>query len=120
MKLECAADPRAWAVVVDVWTRKMIREFDAILLRPAPLQPVAPADLDAFTKQKADDLAAYLRRVIKDAHMVDAGGNEISGVNAILAADLDEMDAAITEWWTWLPYRAYAERQKMGEAKRVN
>ena len=130
MKLECTADPRAWAEVCDVWTRKLVREFADIVGRDMPLYDSVPKDEDeakarqaeyaAAVQQRVDDLAAYYRRVVKNAHMVDAEGNELAGLDAILSADMDGVDAAVTNWWAGLPYLAYYERQKMGEAKRVN
>jgi hypothetical protein len=130
MKLECEADPRAWAVVVDVWTRRLLREFYDILSRTPPVYETLPKDdeeagarqaaYQEFGAKREADLLAYLHRVVKDAHMVDADGNELAGIDAIMAADQDGIDAAVTAWWGNLPGLAYQERQKMGEARRVN
>ena len=130
MKLQCTADQRAWADVVDVWTRKMILDFLEILSREAPLYETLPKDDDEanarqatyvkFVEQKEADLSAYLHRVIKSAHIADAEGNEYDGVDAVLAADLDGVDAAVTSWWANLPRLAYRERQKLGEVTRVS
>ena len=103
MRLECTADPRAWADVVDVWTRKMLREFS---------DTVATGDEEV--------IRAYYRRVVKSAHLCDVDGNEYD-LDAILSIDnFDNVDAAVANWWGGLPFLAYQERQKMGEAKRVS
>ncbi len=113
MKLQCTADARAWADVVDVWTRKLLREFTDIL----------QAGLEGDAEASAQ-LQAYYRRVFKDAAIVDADGTEIAGLDAILGANdesgLDNVDVAVVRWWADLPFLAYRERQKLGEAKRVS
>lgn len=130
MKLECTADPRAWAEVCDVWTRKMLREFGEIVARPLPVYPAAPkdeaeaeerqAEIQAASQQQKADLDASYRRMVKSAHLCDADGNEYDLDGILAIENFDNVDAAVANWWGGLPWLAHAERQKLGEARRVN
>ena len=102
MKLVCTADPRAWAEVKDVWTRNDIKRYNELL---------SGGDVAA--------LRAFYAECIKDACVVDIAGQEYQGIEAIFGAeDMGDLDAAVAAFWLRLPWLAYSERQKLGEAKR--
>lgn len=106
MRLECEADKRAWADVVDVWTRGMVKEFYDILGQP----------------NATEALRDYYREVVKDAAFCDVEGKEYHGLDEIFALDdgdgLDNVDAAVVNFWATLPQQAYTARQKLGNAIR--
>ena len=112
MRLECEADKRAWADVVDVWTRRMLSEFGDLLM--AALRGEEGAD---------DKVKEFYRCTVKDASITDADGAEYRGLDAILdvqaGSGMDNVDAAVASFWGNLPYQAYRARQSLGNAKRV-
>lgn len=134
MRLQCAADPRAWAEVKDVWTRNDLKRFWDLTNAAGAIVPDLPepgqidedvrlkiAEMQAQKQAALDDLRAYYKAVVKDAHLVDTNGREYSGVEECFGADdMGDLDAAVAHFWVLLPQLAYNERLALGEVKRVS
>jgi len=104
MRLECKADSRSWAEVKDVWTRNDLKRYNELL---------GADDLDG--------LHDFYTQAVQDCQVVDANGKEYKGVAQVFEADdLGDLDAAVAWFWARLPWLAYVERQKLGEARKAS
>jgi len=132
MRLECTADKSAWAEVKDAWTRNDLKRFYELSGKASIAVPetsetasdevkAAVAEMQARRQTALDDLLAYYKEVVKDAHLADVNGREYRGVEECFGADdVGDLDAAVARFWVMLPQLAYNERLKLGEVKRVS
>ena len=111
MKIICNGNPKVWAVVNDVWSKKRLLEFSEAL-----------SDAPAIIGELPPQVQAFYRKTVNDCHLIDVDGNEYRGIDDCLAINFSQMefDIAIEDFWMNLPTVAFNKRRELGNGTRLS
>lgn len=123
MKLVCQEAPENYVIVIDAWSRALVKKYYEAAYRDMAEQRQAQENNESLAPEQAfQHVKDYMRSVVREIHFVDVSGRVFDDLEQWFEVDFDEIefDAAVEGFWTSLPNIAYDQRRQLGKKTSVS